>query len=176
MDCCCREGPHLLSLVPNAGLTSLVSAQKAQREGRGRIGGMRSGACLCSGALLACAALLLLAPRAGEAQGLIMGDQMGSTPSLGRLLDPGPSTPTTPAATADSTADSGGATGATDSGAATGGGSGDAAGGGEGGNHLATDSREQNKGAIWLQSVHLVLAPAIRRHLICRCVCATEGA
>ena len=168
MDCCCREGPQLLSPVPNAGLTSLVSAQKAQREGRGRIGGMRSGACLCSSALLACAALLLLAPRAGEAQGLIMGDQMGSTPSLGRLLDPGPSTPATPAATADSTADSGGATGATDSGAATG--------GGEGGNHLATDTAEHYIRAIWLQSVHLVLAPAIRRHLRCSCVCASQAA
>ena len=134
VDCCCRQGPHLLFPVPIASLTSLVSAQKAQRKGRGRNGGMRSGACLCSGALLACAALLLLAPHAGEAQGLIMGDQMGSTPSLGRLLDPGPSTPTTPAATADSTDNSGGAAGGTDSGAATG--------GGEGGNHLADTTKQ----------------------------------
>ena len=164
MDCCCRQGPHLLFPVPNASLTSLVSAQKAQRKGRGRNGGMRSGACLCSGALLACAALLLLAPHAGEAQGLIMGDQMGSTPSLGRLLDPGPSTP---AATADSTDNSGGATGGTDSGAATG--------GGEGGNHLA-DTTKHEIWAIWLQFAHLVLAPAISTHLRCSCLCATQGA
>lgn len=44
-------------------------------------------------ALLACAALLLLTPQLGQSQGLLLGSQLGSTPSLGRLLDPGPATP-----------------------------------------------------------------------------------
>ena len=48
-----------------------------------------SGDGLRSAALLACAVLLLAAPRVGTGQGLLLGGQLGSTPSLGRLLDPG---------------------------------------------------------------------------------------
>ena len=44
---------------------------------------------LRSASLLACAVLLLAAPRLGAGQGLLLGGQLGSTPSLGRLLDPG---------------------------------------------------------------------------------------
>ena len=70
---------------------------------------MSSGARLCSATLLACAAILLLAPQHGHGQGLLLGSQLGSTPSLGRLLDPG--TLTTPAAVSNTAA---GADGSTD--------------------------------------------------------------
>ena len=53
---------------------------------------MSSWARLQCAALLACAALLLLTPQPGQGQGLLLGSQLGSTPSLGRLLDPGPAT------------------------------------------------------------------------------------
>ena len=54
---------------------------------------MSAWARLQSATLLACAALLLLTPQLGQGQGLLLGSQLGSTPSLGRLLDPGPATP-----------------------------------------------------------------------------------
>ena len=70
---------------------------------QGRAGeGMRSlGGRLRSASLLACAVLLLAAPRPGSGQGLLLGGQLGSTPSLGRLLDPGPAVPVSNAAGGD---------------------------------------------------------------------------
>jgi len=75
---------------------------RVSRHRRGTSGGMSSGARLCSAALLACAAILLLGPQHGHGQGLLLGSQLGSTPSLGRLLDPG--TLTTPAAVSNTAA------------------------------------------------------------------------
>ena len=56
---------------------------------------------LRSASLLACAVLLLAAPGPGAGQGLLLGGQLGSTPSLGRLLDPGPAVPVSNAAGGD---------------------------------------------------------------------------
>ena len=56
---------------------------------------------LRTAAFLACVVLLLAAPRPGSGQGLLLGGQLGSTPSLGRLLDPGPAVPVSNAAGGD---------------------------------------------------------------------------
>ena len=49
----------------------------------------RAGRAAAAAALPLLLALLLARPQGGAAQGLLLGDQLGSTPSLGRLLDGG---------------------------------------------------------------------------------------
>ena len=80
----------------------IMHSCRVSRHRRGTTGGMSSRARLCSATLLACAAILLLGPQHGHGQGLLLGSQLGSTPSLGRLLDPG--TLTTPAAVSNTAA------------------------------------------------------------------------
>ncbi len=94
-------GTYVSPVLPGCSYMVMHSC-RVSRHRRGTSGGMSSGARLCSAALLACAAILLLGPQHGHGQGLLLGSQLGSTPSLGRLLDPG--TLTTPAAVSNTAA------------------------------------------------------------------------
>lgn len=77
-----QEG-ELIQQDLSIGLQGSGPARGAARGMRCLVGGLRSAS------LLACMVLLLAAPRPGSGQGLLLGGQLGSTPSLGRLLDPG---------------------------------------------------------------------------------------
>lgn len=86
-----RQEAHPLTLWL---LWGAVQASKLGLPDRASIMQKRAGRTAASAAAAAAAlplllALLIAGPQGGTAQGLLLGDQLGATPSLGRLLDGG---------------------------------------------------------------------------------------